>query len=68
MKLKQNLTQKILTSESLACKALGLNNLKHIDFYNLEGFRIIKTFVVFKHSKDRDRILDQYKKVVYHSL
>jgi hypothetical protein len=53
----------IMKNEKEACKKLGLSNLKQIDFYNLDGFRKIKTFVVFKHSSERDKIIEHFNKV-----
>jgi hypothetical protein len=62
-KLSLKLEEKILKNDKLVRKTLGLSNLKNIDFYNLKGFKKIKTFVTFKQSSDRDRILENYQKV-----
>lgn len=42
---------------------LKIQKLKNINFYDIKGLRIVKTFVVFHSSDDRDRILDSYAKV-----
>ena len=57
------LEEKILKNDEIVRNKLGLTNLKHIDFYNLKGFRKLKTFVIFKRSEDRDRILKQFQTV-----
>ena len=54
---------KINKNDKEACKKLGLENLKQIDFYNLDGFKKLKTFVIFKNSSERDKIIDHYNKV-----
>lgn len=60
----EKLKREIQYLEIKAKNKLGIEDLKKIDFYELQGFKILSTYIVFENSSDRDRILAQFKKVL----
>lgn len=63
MEKKLKLQKQIQTSKDNILSKLGVINLKNIDFYSIQGFRIVKAFVVFQSTDQRDKILESFAEV-----
>lgn len=58
------LYSKIKKNEKLAKKKLKIDKLKYLDFYNIEGLRIIKMFVVFESISDKNLFYKSFNEVI----
>lgn len=57
------MAEEILAHTQKVQRGLGLDQVDHVDFSDLRGFKIIKIFVSFKSLEDKNRVSNYLKEV-----